>query len=508
MCFAMRLKTAGRLICALLCLCILAGCGAEKEESSETSSAYTSVQLSSDDREPGKTSVYSRSTELYADGDTIIYADPIDDRIKILDKQSGSGRTLFENRIIGEFIVENGVVWFGDAESGKLSAGNMETGEVTAYYMLPFGSGVKIGSEFYFVDGKSYGQETALYRYDIDRGIWETRVLSGNSRTPNRETVAFGKSELWYISKQNGSVSVYALTYGVWDSRKLYEASAGNAVAELVVCGDELFFSDTSGTVYSAKSGESKASVYLTGGVRVLGKTSEGVLFQKNWGYAKKLYLGNSDGVVADVEGGLAVSTYESRTLLRRASDGKERLVMVKYPEDTETFSLECSVYDFVGTERYTLAFICDSSYLYLFDMKTGKVYYFDSEKITHTEVQIEEYLNGGGALICPSEESLSQASPAQIAALFCAAFRRGDRYTMELLAGGAELAPFDGFTLKACRVSAAAEGDGFFDFTLEYDFWTENDAIVLAGMPEFIRNGKLRVVLSDGVWRVDTLIS
>ncbi|MBQ8899202.1 MAG: hypothetical protein IJY86_12150 [Clostridia bacterium] len=501
------------LFCALIftfiCVSVsgfFSGCGRGEPSDTQVSSESTASQMTIPPEKNEEPSGPVASCELeYVDG-SVLFVDPTDRLLKLIDVTSGNSREVSGRTVYGEFIFEDGTVWFSDGVTEELVSVDIADGTETVWFSLPMSRGIKLGNVLIFADERSWGKDTAVYKYDIQKGSWENRRLTGNISSPNRETVQFGSECLWYISAKTGKSVVCSLDYSDFGVETVFTSDGENGVFELELYGWDLYFADSGKNVYRVRDGVGEAEEFLSGALRVYSVSSEGIFYQKSYGYPSKLYLGNNAGRNVDVKGGIIIASWGNRSLFRRIVDGEESLVMVKYPEDTVVYSRECSVFDTVTNGRYVLVFLNESRYIYFFDLETGTEEYFDMPTLERNGVSLEEYMADTTGLSCPSLVALANATDKEIADTFVCALGRNDRYTLDLLlAEGEYVAPFDRFMPMSVKTERTVTGEDSVKYGLVYSFYAPSDSVLLPYLPDMLRKGSLSLVREDGFWKVDT---
>ncbi|MBR4941405.1 MAG: hypothetical protein IKZ19_05345, partial [Clostridia bacterium] len=428
-------------------------------------------QLPENENEPGETTPI-KSSRIERAGDCFVYVDPTDRHIKLLDTVSGEISAVSERSAYGEFFLDESLVWFCDESSGTIVSVNIYDGTESEHYSLPLGRGIKIGDRFFFVDDRDYGEETALYVYDTAGGRWENLRLSGNRCSANRDTVVFDIEGVWYISQKNNTSNVCFTDFETLNTTVVYTSENPNGVFELLLNDRNLYFAETGKGVYTVKYGSGEAVRFIDSALRMYDKNSYGVFYQRSYGYPSKLYIGNERGTSVDVKGGVVVSSYASRTLLRRIVDGSEQLVMVKYPEDTVVYSRDCSVYGIVSNGRYAMAFLNDSRYIYLFDIGSGKTECYENGEIEYSRVSLEEYYSDTCGKCAPSLVALAKATDRDVAELFVTAVSRNDMFTVGLLlADGAYITPYESFKLKSFGLEKLSEEENCVKYSVSYTY-------------------------------------
>ena len=491
----------------MVMIVLLSGCGnevpGESQESTSVSSPLPSVSV--EDEEPEEAE-FAVSGDMAVFRNSVIFVDKTDMLLKSLNIETGDLRILFDIPVYDEFILDGTKVVFTNADNGMLVYGDILKGRTSELAVMPMGKGAKIGDLLFFVDTKSFGKDYALYKYDIASGMWENRRLAGNPCSPNRETVCFGADGIWYVSHGEDGAKVCSMAYSGFEEKTVYSSLDPKGIKELIVSDGDLFFVDSSHVAYVVPSGTETAVQYLENVTRIYSCFSEGIFYQKSSGYPVKLYIGNENGNSLDVFGGVIVSSYGTRSLIRRFADGKEQLVMVKYPEDSVVYSRECSLFDTVTNGRYVIAFINDSQYLYFFDLETGEEKYFQKKRLDHRGVSLEEYFAGEGLLVAPSEGALRSASDAEIAELFIEAVRRNDRYTMYmLLSEGDSLTPYLSFNFESCVITELDRTETRVKYGLDFTYHTAADDGLKNYMPDCLKNGCIVLVRENDLWKVDT---
>ncbi len=504
-----RMHIVAYLLCVvymgLLCGCGPAGTGQSGESSSSFEADMPELPDYNEPEEVNKESSPTVSCELVCVGDNIVFVDKRDSYIKSLDTRSGEITVLFEKKVDGEFILEGDEIWFSDYDTGTIVCGNIKDKSATEYSHMTMSRGVKCGDILYFVDDGNWGKDVIVYKYYLSSGRWENRRLIGCVCSPNRATVQFADECIWFVSEKNGTSYISALDYAAFDYETVFGADANIYISDIELSGGDLYFADSSRCVYTIKSGSNEVAKYLEGATKIHAKSGDGVFYQRSYGYPIKLYLGNDRGSLMDVKGGVVLSAYGSRAVLQRFTDGKEQIAMVKYPEDSVVYSLECSLYDSVTNGRYTIVFLNDSNKLYLFDSFTGEVDVLDSSLFIHWGVSVDKYYAEADRVLSPSYPALFNSSSSDVAGLFMEAIRRNDRYTLKrLLRKGDNLTPFEGFVFKTCELELIESSDTFAEFSVNFTYYSEYDYQALVYMPECVRRGTITVVLEEGAWKVD----
>lgn len=489
----------------LLMLCsVLSACGEVPPEESAESVQTSVTQTLVPEEEPAEPEQAIASCELFCNGHSIFYIDPTDRLIKVLNTSSGAIRALSQRPVYGQFIVDGSVIWFCDAAEERIVSLDILKGVETVHFSLPMSRGIKLGNKLYFVDDGVWGKEMALYCYDVERGFWENRRLAGCVCTPNRVTAVFGDECLWFVSDGEES-TVCALYYDGFTFERIFTSESKDGVFELSVRDWELFFADPGKNVYTVPRGSNTPVEYISGALRLYSLSDESIYYQKTYGYPSKLYLGNDRGRSVDVKGGIIISSFGNRSLIRRSIDGQECLVMVKYPEDTVVYSRECSVFDTVTNGRFVLVFMNESRYLYFFDLETGTEDYFDIPRIEREGVSLEEYYADTTGLCCPSVVALANATEREVVDILCAALAKNDRYTLGLiLQEGDSILPFGGFVPRDVKIEKIGSGENSVRYGLIYGYYAPGDSVTMQFLPEFIRKGRITLVMEGRFWKVD----
>lgn len=492
----------------VLLIAILSGCGEElPDETSVSTEAPVSVSTVSDEtKEKPEEAVFLSSCEIAMFGNSAVFVDKTDMLLKKLNMDSGEINVLYGASMYGEFILDGTKILFTNGENGMLTVGDILKGDYRELACMSLSKGAKFGDWVYLIDEEKPGEEYVLYRYNLSSQRWDNRRLSGGYCSPNSETVFFGESSLWYLASGSECVELCAVDYDRLDVKSVFRSSAQNGITDFCVSEGKLYFADSNRDIYAVDENTCEAVKFLDGAIRLYSASSEGVYYQKSAGYPLRLYLGNLKGNSVDIAGGVVVSSYGSRCLLRRFSGGQEQLVMVKYPDDAVVFSRECSLFDTVSNGQYVIAFINDSRYLYFFDLGTGDEAYFENARISHKECTVEEYYLDETGFVYPSESCLAELDAEGVADLFLEAIRRNDRYFLDLLiCEGDYLTPYVSFDFKSYELIETSRTETTVRYSVRFAHYTDADLSLQGYMPDCLKKGGIVLVYENGLWKVDT---
>ena len=497
--------------CIVALIALFSGCGENEPIETEASPGSTDnfssvVTVPEEQTQEPQEVVFVSSCEMAVKDNAVVFIDKTDMLLKYLNLGTGDINIIYDHRVYGEFILDGTIAFFTDAENGMLVCGDIIKQNFTELVQMSLGKGAKIGEQIFFVDSKIYGKEYGLYRYDLATGRWDNRKLDGGVCSPNRQNIYFDTLGVWYISGDSEYAELCFVGYEESDEKAVFTSSAENGITEFYVSEGNIFFVDSNRDIYFIEEGTLKAEKFLDGAVRLCSASSEGVYYQKSPGYPMKLYLGNIKGNSVDILGGVVVESYGSRCLIRRFSGGEEQLVVVKYPEDSVIYSRACTLYDSVSCGRYVIAFICDSSYLYFFDLETGQVSYVENERLLYKGVSVEEYYEADAGCVLPSATALYGIEDIEVVKLFLEAVRRNDRYTLNsLICQGDSLTPYVSFVFSSYELCELERSENTVKYSVCFEYYSENDSSLLWCMPECLRKGSIVLVKENGLWKVDT---
>ncbi|HHX73070.1 MAG TPA: hypothetical protein GX701_09135 [Clostridiales bacterium] len=482
---------------------LLAGCRMENRPAETTPAISTPVERPNASREEplARRPVWSRS--LFVKDDYIFFVHPATNRLMRYHVTNEIGEILWSQPVYEFFFLSGNKLYVRNLDDGFLYSLDTDGEKVERLFSIPFEDGLLLGDVMYLL-ARPEGESAILYQYEPKHGFWSMYILEGSHQW-DTDAAVFGNGILYYVQETAGRESVIARTLDTGQKVEAYQAlyPGKGQLHSLIWQNGVLYFIDE-GSGLCAVDDTGEVSRLPTEGNRVLAVLSDGILLGNSQKAHDSIFYGNKEGHGVEFSSGIVHAGYGMRAVIsRQNSAGKERIALVKYPEDEEQAVLTGSLAVLKVGQQHALAMFYDWDEYFLLNLLTGEAERLAGDTIEPTHVTIKTYLEETSKNQTPYQEEVDKASPATLAQLYAAAFCRNDRYTMSRLSSnGAKLPLFYPCYAKGFRLSKLEETDKRFVFALDLSGFASAGHI--AHLPPNMQQARLVVTRTSAGWKVN----
>lgn len=503
-------KQIAFLLVSLFVLMLLAGCqtGNEPEDTGDTSGTKQSA-TSADNKNGGQPPATDPvlSSNLYVDENILIFVNPVNKRLSRVERDSGDISILYHSKVWDEFFVVGELIYFKELSSETICSVGLDGKKLEKYSRMPFYKGVMINGVMYFIADPDYLHETVLYSYSLSDGAWSSTVLAGNIQSPMRRTIEFTTDRIYYTTVSGAKAGIMEYIFETQEKSIVFprDSQSTARVSEIILSSGKLYFNNPIWDGFYVLDRHKELSYYSVPGDRICGVLDDEILFSDA---GDILFRGNAAGQVSECIGGIVLADYSSKALiLRGTSAGKDKIALVKYPEDVIQDSFEGIYYKTYKNGGYALVFMYDWEFSYFVDMEQGDISQIQTGQLSLSEVSLDKYLeqakNGG---VIPSQDELKDALPMMLAKVFAEAAAQNDRITLNiLLPKNNVLPPYSPVYLKSWKIEASEYENSETSIVYKIKFvpYSEMDLFFSDYWPGIFTSGTLALSRTDGSWKI-----